>query len=75
MYAVDVCVIARNSRRTMKMVRKIQDVSPAKTALICILLFVSLAAGLSAQGQSPQTADPTANTIARGSVSVANGVM
>src|SRR5882724_556753 len=55
MYAVDVCVIARNSRRTMKMVRKIHDVPPAKTALIRILLLVSLAAGLSAQGQSPES--------------------
>src|ERR1700756_1678572 len=52
MYAVDVCVIALNLRRTMKMVRKIHDVSPARTALISILLLVPLAAGLSAQGQS-----------------------
>src|SRR5258708_1227201 len=55
MYALDVCVIARNSRRTMKMVRKIKDVSPAKTALIRILFSISLAAGLSAQGQSPDS--------------------
>jgi polyvinyl alcohol dehydrogenase (cytochrome) len=39
----------------MKMVRKIQDVSPAKAALICILLLVWLAAGPSAQGQSPDS--------------------
>src|ERR1700719_3347992 len=37
------------------MVRKIQSVWPAKTAVVSILLFVSLAAGLSAQGQSPQS--------------------
>ena len=37
------------------MVRKIHDVSPAKTALISILLLVSLTAGLSAQGQSPES--------------------
>src|SRR6201993_747509 len=55
MYAVDVCVTARNSRRTMKMVRKIHDVSPAKTALISILLLVSLAAGLRAQAPSPES--------------------
>src|SRR5258708_71484 len=32
MYALDVCVIARNLRRTMKLVRKLKDLSPAKTA-------------------------------------------
>ncbi len=37
------------------MVRKIHDVSPAKTTLISILLLVSLTAGLSAQGQSPES--------------------
>ena len=58
------------------MVGKIKDVSPAKTALVRILFSISLAAGLSAQGQSPDSqSGPTANTIDRGSVSVANGVM
>ena len=37
------------------MVRKIHDVSPAKMALISILLLVSMAAGLRAQGQSPES--------------------
>jgi len=37
------------------MVRKIHGVWPAKTALVSILLFVSLAAGLRAQGQSPES--------------------
>jgi polyvinyl alcohol dehydrogenase (cytochrome) len=39
----------------MKMVGKNHDVSPAKTTLIRILLLVSLAAGPSAQGQSPDS--------------------
>ena len=39
----------------MKILRKNHDVSPAKAALISILLLVSLVAGLSAQGQSPES--------------------
>lgn len=44
-------VIAPNSRRTMNIPMKNRDVLLAKIALIGIL---SLAAGLSAQGQSPE---------------------
>src|SRR6266478_1937670 len=48
MCAVDVCVIAPNSRRTMKIPIKNRYVSLAKAASISILLLV---AGLSAQSQ------------------------
>src|SRR5260221_2779932 len=52
MCAVDVCVIAPNSRRTTEIRMKNRDMLLARAALVSILL---LGAGLSVQSQSPES--------------------
>src|SRR6266478_4244504 len=52
MCAVDVCVIAPNSRRTTEIRMKNRDMLLARAALVSILLLV---AGLSVQSQSPES--------------------